>query len=136
MSWDNFVLEDRAELQFTVSSAEMDTFRILSGDTNPLHADDAYARALGFDSKVVFGALIVAKISALVGVDIPGRGGVWTGLRIDFRKPLYPDETVTLTGTIASKSDAARMLTLRLRADTLDRCIVTGSAEAVFRGDD
>ena len=136
MSWDKFFLEERAELRFSVSSAEMDTFRELSGDTNPLHADDAYARGLGFDGRVVFGALIVAKISALIGVHIPGQGGVWTGLRIDFRKPLYPGETVTLTGTIDSKSDAAKMLTIKLRAETAAKCIATGSAEAVFRGDD
>lgn len=136
MSWGKFVLEDSADLQFSVSLTEMDTFRKLSGDTNPLHDDDAYARGLGFDGRVVFGALIVAKISALIGVHLPGLGGVWTGLRIDFRKPLYPGELVTLTGIIHSKSDATRMLTMKLRAETAEKCIATGSAEAVFRGDD
>lgn len=136
MSWDKFSLGHSAQIEFCITPAEMDAFRDLSGDTNPLHADDVYARGLGFDGRVVFGALIVAKISALIGVHLPGLGGVWSGLRIDFRKPLYLGETVTLTGTINHKSDAARMLTLKLRADTVDKCIATGIADAVFRGDD
>ena len=136
MSWDKFALGDSAKIEFCITPAEMDAFRGLSGDNNPLHADDGYARDLGFDGRVVFGALIVAKISALIGVRLPGLGGVWSGLQIYFRNPLYPGETVTLTGTIDHKSDAIRMLTLKLRADTVDRCVATGTAEAVFREND
>ena len=136
MSWEKFALGHSAEIEFCITPDEMDAFRDLSGDTNPLHADDAYARGLGFEGRVVFGALIVAKISSLIGVQVPGLGGVWSGLKIDFRKPLYPGETVMLTGTIDHKSDAARMIALKLRADTMDKCIATGTAEVVFRGDD
>lgn len=135
-SWDDFSAGQFAELEFSIALEDMDNFRQLSGDTNPLHADDAFARKLGFSSRVVFGALIVAKISALIGVRLPGSGGVWAGLKIDFRNPLYIGETVTLKATIDRKSDSAKMLVLKLRADTADRCIATGTVEAVFPGDD
>lgn len=111
----------------------MENFRRLSCDDNPLHTDDTYARQLGFEGRVVYGALIVARISCLIGMHLPGPGGVWAGLKMDFRSPLYIDEEAALNGTVTHRSEAAKLLTLGLRIDTVDRCIATGSAEAVFR---
>jgi len=111
----------------------MRAFALLSEDSNPLHSDDDYARQLGFDSRVVFGALLVAKISALIGVHLPGPGAVWAGLEVDFRNPLYVNEDATLSGKITHKSDAAKMLTLKLRIESGSRLIATGSAETLFR---
>lgn len=111
----------------------MISFARLSEDSNPLHADDEYARELGFESRVVFGALLVAKISALIGVHLPGPGSVWAGLTVDFRNPLYVNEEAVLTGKIEHKSDAARMLTLKIRIVSGHRLIATGKAETVLR---
>jgi acyl dehydratase len=111
----------------------MISFAQLSGDSNPLHADDDYAQKFGFESRVVFGALLIAKISALIGVHLPGPGSVWAGLKIDFRNPLYVNEEATLSAKIAYKSDAARMLTLKLRIDSGERLIATGAAETLLR---
>ena len=111
----------------------MTTFAQLSGDSNPLHADGDYARELGFEGRVVFGALLVAKISALIGVHLPGPGGVWSGFKIDFRNPLYVNEDATLSGMVTHKSESTKMLTLKLRIDSADRLIATGMAETLLR---
>ena len=125
-----------ARLNFRISDADMIAFSRLSEDSNPLHSDDDYARQLGFDSRVVFGALLVAKISALIGVHLPGPGAVWAGLDVDFRNPLYVNEDATLSGKIAHKSEAARMLTLKLRIESGARLIATGTAETLLRSGD
>lgn len=110
----------------------MDAFCALSGDANPLHRDPGFARDAGFHGAVVYGALLVAKISELIGMRLPGTGGVWAGLKMDFRNPLYVGETARLQAEIDHRSEAARMISLKLRIDTDDRCIATGSVETVM----
>lgn len=136
MSWNASAEGTEVAIEFAIGAGDMEAFERLSGDSNPLHTDDGFAESLGFRERVVYGALIVAKISQLIGMNLPGTGGVWTGLRIDFRNPLYVGETATLTGRVSHRSEAARMVAIKLRVETGDRCIATGSAEAVCRGDD
>lgn len=109
----------------------MDTFSRLSGDFNPLHLEARFAQDMGFDGPVVFGALIIAKVSCLLGMHLPGSGGMWTGLEMNFRNPLYVDEHATLIGKLQHLSEATGMLSLKLRVETESRCIATGSAETI-----
>ena len=123
-------------LPLTVTHEDMAAFCDLSGDANPLHMDEAYARQLGFNGRVVFGALIVAKISCLLGMHKPGAGGLWTGLKINFRNPLYLDEKAELTGEITHLSKATRMISLKLRVQVGDRVIATATAETILKIND
>lgn len=123
-------------LPFIVTSADMEAFSRLSGDCNPLHMNVNYARQLGFDGPVVFGGLIVARISCLIGMHVPGRGGLWTGLKIDFRNPLYVDEPAEITGEITHLSEATKMLSLKLRILAGERRIATASAETMMKSRD
>ncbi len=115
---------------------DMTAFSALSGDANPLHMDETYARQMGFDGAVVFGALIVAKVSCLLGMHLPGTGGLWTGLKINFRNPLYVDEQAELIGEITHLSEATKMLSLKLRVQVGDRVVATATVESVFKTND
>lgn len=81
---------------FRIEEAEQAAFRTLSGDINALHSDSAFAQQLGFDGPVVFGAIIVAKISGFLGSVFPGNGCIWSKLAIDFRAPLYIGQEAVL----------------------------------------
>ncbi len=94
--------------------------------------DDEFARASGFEGPVVFGALIIAKISKLLGMDLPGPGGVWAGLKINFRNPLYVNEPAVIHGEVDHCSSATGMISLKLKVEAGDRLIATASAESVF----
>ena len=136
MKWEDFTEGTEVATEFRIASADMDAFERLSGDSNPLHTDAEFARTLGFEDRVVYGALIIARISEMIGMKLPGTGGVWSSLRIDFRDPLYIDEAAELRGTVTHRSEAVKMLTLRLRVEAGGRRIATGTAETVWRADD
>jgi acyl dehydratase len=121
------------DVPFVVSRIDMDTFSRLSGDANPIHMDDEFASGIGFKGPVVFGALIVAKISMMLGMYLPGPGSVWAGLKIDFRNPLYIGESAILHGEVDHASPATGMLSLKLSVRVGDRLIATASAESVFK---
>jgi len=100
---------------FCIDDADMLRYAELSGDRNPLHLDADFARSRGFRDRVVYGGLLIAQVSRMIGMHLPGRDAIWNGLRIDFRGPLYVGETARLEAEITHHSEAVRALELRFR---------------------
>ncbi len=88
-----FATEARA-----VGLSEIDAFAELSGDRNPLHLDDAFARQAGFDGRIAHGVLGLAIATGLVNRLGLTRGTLlaFLGLRWDFVRPLLPDTRVAV----------------------------------------
>jgi len=118
----------RAEFAFEIGAEQMRAFAALSGDHNPLHADPAFALARGFEGEVVYGGLLVAQVSRLIGMELPGRFAVWHRLQIDFRKPLYVGQPARLSAEIQHVSEAASALTLKFRIESGGEILASGSA--------
>lgn len=122
-----------AGISFTVSKRDMEDFRRISGDDNPIHSDDAFARARGFDGPIVYGALLVAVVSSLLGTRLPGHGCVWHSLKIDFRGPLYVNEPASLAGVVTYCNAELCLLRVALSITSGDRVVAAGEAQASFK---
>ncbi len=121
-----------ATVDFTVSSAQMAAFAELSGDHNPLHTDDAFARHRGYEGRVVYGALLIAKVSQLIGMRLPGRNSTWASVSFDFRRPLYVDQAAEVQGTVVTVHEATRMIVLELKLRSNGKVLGKGKAEVVL----
>lgn len=97
----------------TVTDEMMAAFRQLSGDENPLHCDEAYARQSGFPGRVVYGMLTASFYSTLAGVYLPGERSILQAVDSKFRSPVYIGDRLTVTGKIAEKNDTFRMITVK-----------------------
>lgn len=115
-----------ARFEFTVTDGDMAAFAALSGDQNPLHSDAAFAVARGFEGRVVYGAILLAKVSRMIGMELPGRDSLWTTIDMQFVSPLYVGQTAILEAEVAQISDATRTVGLRL--------IVRRGSELIARG--
>jgi 3-hydroxybutyryl-CoA dehydratase len=122
----------RAAVDFSITLEQMRQFAELSGDFNPLHTDDAFARAKGFEGRVVYGALLVAQVSRLIGMELPGRDGVWASVSLDFRKPLYVGQLAQAEGVVDEVSVGTGMVRLRLSVRAASKVLAKGSAEVVL----
>jgi 3-hydroxybutyryl-CoA dehydratase len=124
----------RVAFRFAVSQREMAAFAELSGDHSKLHCDEGYARDHGFQGRVVYGALLLAQLSRLIGMELPMRDCVWNGVRLDFRRPLYLGEEALLSAEIVDVSEAVRSASLKLRITAGERLIASGAAEVTYGG--
>ena len=96
------------------TSAEIDLFGRLSGDVNPIHTDDEYARQQGFSSKLVHAAELNGLLSKILGTQLPGPGNLCLSQNLRFPAPVYAGDTVTMTVTVTQKFAALQTLTLKI----------------------
>lgn len=112
------------------SEKDIDVFAELSGDHNPLHADDTFARDKGYKRRVVHGMLSASKFSYLVGMIIPGKNCLYLSQEIRFHKPLYAGEVCTLKGTVINKSESTKLLEIKTEIfDAENALVVSGIAK-------
>ena len=125
---------DAVELAFSTSNADMEAFRRLSGDDNPLHLDPVFAAMCDFQKPIVYGALTIAQVSRLLGTKLPGHGCVWQSLTMHFRNPLFVGETARVIGTVLHVNADINVITIALSVQAGGRPIAEGRAQALLRG--
>ena len=126
----------KVSLPFTVLAEDMAAFAQVSGDYNPIHTDADFARSRGFQGPLVYGGLLLAQVSRVIGMRLPGRNAVWTRVEMDFRKPLMVGEGAHVEAEIINISQAVRQIELKLRISVAQRILAKGMAEVLVLGDD
>jgi 3-hydroxybutyryl-CoA dehydratase len=111
--WDELVVGQQAQFAATVSESDMSAFSAVSGDRNPLHLDEDFARSAGFPGRVVFGLLSSSFYSRLVGHHLPGRYALLHGLDIDLKAPVFIGDALVVSGRIEHLNDAYRRLEIK-----------------------
>jgi acyl dehydratase len=104
---------ERAERSMTVTDEQIEAFARLSGDRNPVHFDDGFARRIGFDGHIAHGAVTASLLSALLGMDLPGPGSVFLEQRVRFLAPVRPGDTITGTLEVTKVRPDKPIVTLR-----------------------
>ena len=79
----------------TITDEDIALFSRISGDYNPLHYDEAAARASRFGEIVVQGGITSAILNAVVAEKLPGPGTVFLNVTWDFSAPARPGDTIT-----------------------------------------
>jgi len=118
---------DTASSTHTITETTVDAFVTITGDRNPLHTDDAYAKTTHHEKKVVHGMLVASLLSELVGMQLPGKFSLILSQETRFKKPVFLGDTLTVTGTITQKSDATRTVTLALAITRSSDTVVSGT---------
>ena len=91
---------DKAELRKTFVEDDVAEFAKVSGDSNPAHMDENYAKTTHFKTRIVHGMLAGSLFSALLGTDLPGVGTIYTGQTLKFTRPVHFGEEITASVTV------------------------------------
>ncbi len=103
IKYENYEIGDSAFHAKTVTEADVIIFAGISGDFNPLHVNDEFAKTQQFGKRVVHGCFSSALISAALGVKLFGPGALYISQKVDFRKPVYIGDTLTAVATVKEK---------------------------------
>ena len=114
---------------FTKTFTEDDVRRFIeiTGDTNPLHVDDAFAAQTRFGRRVLHGMLTASILSTMVGMLLPGTGAIYRSQTIHFLKPVHVGDTVTAHFVVRSIDRQRHLL-------QIDSWIENAAGERVLDG--
>ncbi|MEJ7892768.1 MAG: SDR family oxidoreductase [Solirubrobacteraceae bacterium] len=114
--------------EHTITDEDVDAFVGVSGDVNPLHIDDAFARRHGFQGRVVHGMLLGAFLSRVLGTGLPGPGALWLSQNLRFGRAVYVGDRIAVHVRVKHRSPALGALVIETR-------IRNGSGEEVMSGE-
>jgi 3-hydroxybutyryl-CoA dehydratase len=103
-------IDQSVEHVHAVTEADIEAFAAVSGDTNPLHMDEAYATTTAFKGRIAHGMLGASYLSAVLGNDLPGPGSVYVSQNLRFRRPIRVGDVVTARVRVTTiDADKARV---------------------------
>ncbi|MCP3889602.1 MAG: MaoC family dehydratase [Desulfobulbaceae bacterium] len=88
-------LGDNAEFSKTIAESDIYLFAGVTGDLNPAHINEEYARNTFFKGRIAHGMLLAGFISTVIGCQLPGPGSIYIGQDLKFRAPARIGDTVT-----------------------------------------
>jgi 3-hydroxybutyryl-CoA dehydratase len=105
--FDELSVGQSAETSHVVGAADIEAFAVVSGDVNPVHMDEAYAKGTPFGGRIAHGMLGAAYISAVLGNKLPGPGAIYMSQSLRFRRPVRIGDPV-IAKVVVKSLDAAK----------------------------
>jgi acyl dehydratase len=120
---------DKASRTTPITDEMIRLFAGLTGDTNPVHLDEAYAAGTRFGRRIAHGMIAAGLISATLANDLPGPGTVYLSQTLQFKAPVYPGDTITTTVEVKSVRPDKPIVTLITTCkNQSDAVVLTGEA--------
>ena len=113
----------------TITDADIKSFAGLSGDNNPVHMSDEYAENSKFKKRIAHGLISASFFSALFGTKIPGIGCVYVSQSLQFKRPVYLNDTVTATVIVKDVDLNKRRVFFRTICKVKNKIVIDGEAE-------
>jgi acyl dehydratase len=115
---------DKASRTQTISDEMIRSFADLTGDTNPVHLDDAYVAGTRFGRRIAHGMIAAGIISATLANDLPGPGTVYLSQTLQFKAAVYPGDTITTTVEVKNVRPDKPIVTLSTVCTNQDNKVV------------
>ena len=112
----------------TVTDADLVLFAGVSGDINPMHVDQEYAKTTMFEGRIAHGMLTASFISAVLGTKLPGPGCIYLNQTLKFKAPVRPGETVKAKVTIKAIDPERARVTVDTVCTVAGKPVIEGEA--------
>ncbi|MEW5733279.1 MAG: MaoC family dehydratase [Thermodesulfobacteriota bacterium] len=99
----------------TITETDVYLFAGISGDFNPMHLNEEFAKKTPFGTRIAHGALPQSLIAPVLGMKLPGLGTVAIEMSSRFLKPTFFGDTVTAWAEVVEKLEEKRWVRMELR---------------------
>jgi acyl dehydratase len=122
----------KARRSLAVTDEHVELFARLTGDRNPLHFDDDFARRTRFGERVVQGGITAGILNAIVAMDLPGPGSVFLEQQLRYTAPVRPGDTITGEVEVLAVREDKPIVRLAVRVTRQDGTRVLEGEAAVY----
>ncbi len=128
-TFDEITIGDCATLARTLTKQDIQMFAAVTGDMNPAHLDEAYAKTDIFHEIVGHGMWTASMFSVLLGMQLPGPGTLYLGQTLKFLKPVHLGDTITAMVKAVAKDDKHKHITFQTLCTNQDgQTVLEGEA--------
>jgi 3-hydroxybutyryl-CoA dehydratase len=110
----------------TVKNEDVIGFAELSGDHNPIHLSEHFARKTRFGGRIVHGLYTASLISAVIGMRLPGPGAVYVSQSLNFRGPVKIGDIVAVSVEVAELTEKGRRVRLHCECKVGETVVLDG----------
>jgi len=110
---DQLNVGDSAEFGKTVSESDIYLYAGITGDLNPVHINEAYAKKTFFKTRICHGMLSAGFFSTVLGTALPGQGTIYLRQEVDFLAPVRIGDTITARVEVIEKDAEKNRIRLR-----------------------
>jgi 3-hydroxybutyryl-CoA dehydratase len=129
----HFTVGEEATFTKIISDEDIITFAKISGDENPVHVNDAYAKGTMFGGRIAHGILVTGLISAVLGTVLPGPGAIYMSQQLRFLAPVRPGDEATALAKVTEWDSEKGRITLLTEVTNQDGVtLITGEARLVM----
>lgn len=121
-----------AEFLKLITQEDIKNFARLTGDYNPIHLDDQYAKNTIFKKKIAHGLLTASFISTVIATKLPGPGSIYLDQSLKFLAPVYIGEQIRIFVKVIKKNTEKRIVTLSTEAHVGKKKVITGEARILL----
>lgn len=119
------------ETHHVITEKDIELFAEVSGDRNPLHMDEEFAKKTAFGQRIAHGALTASYISGILGNDLPGPGSIFVGLNMRFRRPVYIGSNVIVRVEVTEMIERGNRVTLKVSCNVDGKAAISGEAKVM-----
>lgn len=124
-------IKDKFSKNFEVSGEMIEGFAEVTGDKNPIHLDENYAKNSIFKSRIAHGFLVGSFISSLLGNDYPGNGTIYLSQSMKFLKPVFIGDSIKVEVEVTEITEKNWLI---LKTDCInqhEKTVITGEATVI-----
>ncbi len=120
---------DKAQFSKTVSESDVYLYAGISGDSNPVHINEEYAKKTFFKTRIAHGMLSAGFISTILGNRLPGPGTIYISQMLQFLAPVRIGDTITANVEVVDILSEKNRVTLKTVCINHDgTTVLTGEA--------
>ncbi|WP_237216659.1 MaoC family dehydratase [Falsiroseomonas oryziterrae] len=126
--FEDLAIGQTARFGKTITESDIVLFAAVTGDTNPMHLNEEYAREGFFGERIAHGMLAAGLITKVMGTQLPGPGTIYLSQSLRFRRPVKIGDTVTATVEITALNAEKGRVTLRTVCTVRGEPVLEGEA--------
>jgi len=133
LKYQDIKVGDKASFSKTISESDIYLFAGVTGDFNPVHVNEEYAKQSLFKGRIAHGFLCASLISTVFGTELPGPGTIYLSQQMDFKAPVRMGDTVTATVEVLEKKDEKKIIKFKTSVSNQEGTIVIDGSAVVMK---
>lgn len=129
--YEDIKVGDSSTFSKTITEADIFAFCGISGDFNPIHVDEAFAKRSRWQGRIAHGLLVASLVTQTLSA-LLGEGAVHVSQEVSFEAPVKVGDSITVTTQVTEKiEDRRRVLVSSLWVNQDGTTVIRGKGEVL-----